>query len=120
MLIIDETDVSYDDIKNLEAVTVACLRSTPGAETIEAYVGGKLKLKFCLTGKGKAKRLSIHPNWGGRRPGAGRKPVEVGKILSGKVTVHVNQETYEFLQGLYREKGNFVRAAIKEKRERET
>lgn len=119
LLIIDETEVSYCDLGNLEALTASFLRSTPGAEIAEAYIGGgKLKYRLQLTRKGKVKRLSIHPNWGGARPGAGRKPIG-GKALSIKIAFRVDQDTFDFLQTLLTKKGKFVRDAIREKRERD-
>lgn len=119
ILIADETEVSYSNMKNLEAITVSCLRSTPGAEIAEAYSGGKLKLKLQITKRGKIKKLGIHPNWGGRRKGSGRKPIGGDKALSVRVAFRVDIATYEFLQTLLNKKWEFVRAAIREKIERE-
>ena len=71
LVIIDETETNFTDAKNLESIVISCLRTTPGALIAEVYVKDKLKSKMTLTNKGKPKKMSIHPNWGGRRAGAG-------------------------------------------------
>lgn len=117
LLIIDETEINFTDSKNLEAIVASCLRSTPDAEIAEVYVKGKMKSRMQLTPKGKIKKLSIHPNWGGRREGAGRKK-QIG-TRTNIIAVRVDDETWDYLCSLLDKKAEFVRAAIKEKRERD-
>ena len=117
LLILDETEVVFCDRKNLEGIAASCLRSTPGAETAEIYIKNKLSLKFQLTRKGNIKKMNIHPNWGGRRPGSGRKK-QFG-TRTNLVHFRVDDETMEFLNSLLNKKADFLRAAVKEKMDRE-
>lgn len=118
LVIIDETETFFTDAKNLESIVISCLRTTPGALVAEVYVKDKLKSKMTLTNKGKPKKMSIHPNWGGRRAGAGGKR-KGEEVLSSKVCFRVDEETLEFLKNLLDKKGEYIRKAIQEKRERD-
>ena len=118
LVIIDETETFFTDSKNLESIVISCLRTTPGALIAEVYVKDKLKSKMTLTNKGKPKKMSIHPNWGGRRAGAGGKR-KGEEVLSSKVCFRVDDETLEFLKSLLDKKGEYIRKAIQEKRERD-
>lgn len=118
LLIVDETEVAYSTTKNLEAIVASCLRSTPDAITAEVYSKDKLKMKMQLTRKGKPKKLNIHPNWGGRRKGCGRKPIGP-KALTNLVFFRADDEMYEFLQSMIGKSNEFIRQAIREKRERD-
>ena len=114
LVIIDETETFFTDAKNLESIVISCLRTTPGALIAEVYV----KSKMTLTNKGKPKKMNIHPNWGGRRAGAGGKR-KGEEVLSSKVCFRVDEETLEFLKSLLDKKGEYIRKAIQEKRERD-
>ena len=118
LLIVDETEVAYSNAKNLEAIVASCLRSTPDAITAEVYAKDKLKMKMQLTRKGNPKKLNIHPNWGGRREGSGRKAIGP-KALKNIVFFRVDDEMYEFLQSMIGKSNDFIRQAIREKRERD-
>lgn len=118
LVIIDETEAYYKDSGHLTNIAVNCLRTTPGAEYAEVYVNGKLKAKYTLTNKGKPKKMSTHPNWGGRRPGAGSTP-KGEKAMRNKVSFRVDDEMLEFLNRLLSKKGEYIRQAIREKRDKE-
>ena len=116
LVIIDETETYFTDSKNLESIVISWLRTTPSALIAEVYVKDKLKSKMTLTNKGKPKKISIHPEWGGRRAGAGgkRKGEEVQSI---KVCFRVDEETLELWKNRLDKKGEYIRKAIQEKRE---
>lgn len=118
LLIIDETEVNFTDKKNLESITTSCLRTTPTAEIAEVYIHDKLNMKMQLTRKGNPKKLSIHPNWGGRREGSGRKPIGA-TALTNLIGLRVDDNMLEFLKSLMSKRNEFIRKAIQEKRERE-
>lgn len=119
LVVIDETETFFSDNEQLAGIASSCLRSTAGAELAEVYVKGKLKFKFRITSRGKIKKESTHPGWGGARPRAGRKS-KGEKVLANKVAFRVDNEMLEFLNSLLDEKGDFIRKAVQEKRERES
>lgn len=118
LTIMDETEAFYKDNEQLAGIASSCLRSTPNAELVEVYVKDKLKMKFRITNRGKVKKESIHPGWGGARRGAGC-PRKGEGTLEHRIGFRVDNETLEFLDSLLDKKGDFIRQAIKEKRERD-
>ena len=96
LIIIDETETFFNDKEQLARIAIACLRSTPSAEMVEVYVKDKLKMKFKITNRGKIKKESIHPGWGGARPNSG--PKRTGPRLDQLLQVKVNEKTMEFLR----------------------
>ena len=118
LMIIDETETFFKDNEQLAGIASSCLRSTPNAEMVEVYVKNKLKMKFKITNRGKVKKESIHPGWGGARRGAGG-PRKGEERLANKVAFRCNNEMLEFLNNLLDKKGEYIRSAIQEKRERE-
>lgn len=118
LVFIDETETFFKDNEQLAGIASSCLRSTPDAEMVEVYVKGKLKMKFKITSRGKIKKESIHPGWGGARPGAGNKRKE-GNVLEYTIHFRCDDEMYEFLNSLLNKKGEYIRKAIREKRDRE-
>lgn len=117
-VIIDETEAFFKDNEQLAGIASSCLRSTPSAEVVEVYVKDKLKMKFRITNRGKIKKESLHPGWGGARRGAGC-PRKGEGTLEHRIGFRVNSETLKFLDSLLDKKGEFIRQAIKEKRERD-
>ncbi len=119
LVIIDETETFFKDTDQLYAVASSVLRSTPRAEMVEVYVKEKLKLKLKITNRGAVKKESLHPNWGGARPNSG--PKRTGPRLDFQLSFRVTEETYNFLNNMDSfTKVKWLRAAIQEKRERET
>lgn len=118
LLIIDETETFFKNNEQLAGIATSCLRSTPSAEMVEVYVKGKLKMKFKLTNRGKVKKESIHPGWGGARRGAGG-PRKEKEVLEQTMQFRVDRDTFEFLCSLLDKKGDYIRKAIHEKRERD-
>ncbi len=118
LMVIDETETFFKDNEQLAGIATSCLRSTPNAEMVEVWVKNKLKMKFKITNRGKIKKENIHPGWGGARRGAGG-PRKGERGLYHRMQIRVDSETLEFLETLLDKKGDFVRSAIQEKRDRE-
>lgn len=118
LVIMDETEAFFKDTEQLAGIASSRLRSTPNAEVVEVYIKGKLKMKFRITNRGKIKKESIHPGWGGARRGAG-SPRKGESTLKHRIGFRVDNETLKFLDSLLDKKGEFIRQAIKEKRERD-
>lgn len=119
LVIIDETETFFKDKEQLAGIASSCLRSTPNAEMVEVYVGEKLKMKFRITNRGKIKKESIHPNWGGARPNTGPKP-KFGETMDCQISFRVNRSIYDFVNSMVSAKrANWLRSAILEKMERE-
>lgn len=118
LVIIDETETFFKSYEQLAGIACSCLRSTPNAEMVEVYVKDKLKMKFKITNRGKIKKESIHPGWGGARRGAGG-PRKGKEVLGQTLLFRTDNETFEFLNSLLNKKGDFIRKAIQEKRERD-
>lgn len=118
---LDDTEVISDNREQVRNIAQAILRSTPNAEMCEVYncKDNKMMMKFVITRKGniKAAKTTHHPNWGGRRPGQGA-PSKGDKALTNRVVFHVDREMFDFLETL-NSKPEYIRQAIKEKRERE-
>lgn len=118
-VIIDETETFFKDKEQLEGIVKQTLNQTHDGEVVEAWVGGKLKMKFQFNRKRKiVKSKSLHPGWGGRRDRAGAKS-KGAEALVNRVVLHVNEETFGFCESLGRNKAEWIRQAIKEKRERD-
>lgn len=118
LVVIDETETFFKNNEQLAGIAVSCLRSTPNAELVEVFVKGKMKMKFRITSRGKVKKENTHPGWGGARKGAGCPRKEVGR-LGTLVAFRADDEMNDFLNGLLDKKAEFIRQAIREKRERE-
>ena len=79
-----------------------------------------MKMKFSINSKGTVQqcKVSQDPRWGGRRERAGA-PSKGAAALIYRVVTHVNEKTFEFFESLGRNKAEWIRQAISEKRERE-
>lgn len=118
-VIIDETETFFKDKEQLEGIVKQTLNQTHDGEVVEAWVGGKLKMKFEFSRKRKiVKSKSLHPGWGGRRDRVGA-PSKGAEALVNRVVLHVNEETFGFCESLGRNKAEWIRQAIREKRERD-
>lgn len=118
-VIIDETETFFKDKEQLEGIVKQNLNQTKDGEVVEAWVGGKLKMKFEFSRKRKiVKSKSLHPGWGGRRDRVGA-PSKGAEALVNRVVLHVNEETFGFCESLGRNKAEWIRQAIREKRERD-
>lgn len=114
LMIIDETETFYKDSEQLAGIATSCLRSTPSAEMVEVYVKKKLKMKFTLTNRGKVKKESIHPNWGGARPNSG--PKRKGPRIDHVVMFRMDDESYDYISKMDSyARANWLRCAVKEK-----
>ena len=119
-VMLDETEAFFKDKEQLEGIVKQTLNQTYDGEVVEAWVGSKLKMKFQFNRKHKivpCKNL-LHPGWGGRRDRAGA-PSKGAEALVKRVVLHVNEETFGFCESLGRNKAEWIRQAISEKRERE-
>lgn len=116
-VIIDETEAFFKDNEQLAGIASSAF-APPRAQVVEVYVKDKLKMKFRITNRGKIKKESLHPGWGGARRGAGC-PRKGEGTLEHRIGFRVNSETLKFLDSLLDKKGEFIRQAIKEKRERD-
>lgn len=117
--ILDETEAIFTK-KQLEDFTTDWLKRTTDAETAEVFDLEKktMVLKFVKTSRGSIKKArTLHPNWGGRREGGGRKASP--KSFVKQIVFKVDEETADFLESLYDKKPAYIRAAINEKRARE-
>lgn len=118
-VIIDETETFFKDKEQLEGIVKQTLNQTHDGEVVEAWVGEKLKMKFEFNRKRKiVKSKSLHPGWGGRRDRVGA-PSKGAEALVNRVVLHVNEETFGFCESLGRNKAEWIRQAIREKRERD-
>lgn len=119
-VMLDETETFFASKEQLEGIVKQTLNQTHDGEVVEAWVGSKLKMKFQFNRKHKivpCKNL-LHPGWGGRRDRAGA-PSKGAEALVNRVVLHVNEETFDFCESLGRNKAEWIRQAISEKRERE-
>lgn len=120
MVELDDTEVISDNREQIKNIAHSILKTTPNAEMCEVFncKDGKMIMKFVVTRKGTIKSANVlHPNWGGRRPGQGA-PSKGDKALTNRVVFHVDREMFDFLETL-NSKPEYIRQAIKEKRERE-
>lgn len=120
LLVVDDTETYYTDKNQLESIAKSMLNQTPDGITAEVWTDKKIILKFRKDRKGRIAKMkiSLHPNWGGRREGAGA-PSKGAAALINRVVLHVNEEMFEFCESLGTEKAEWIRQAISEKRERE-
>lgn len=117
--ILDESDTIFEDKEQLAGIAKQNLSQTPDAEMVEVWAGGKLAMKFEYNRKHKiVPAKNLHPGWGGRRDRAGA-PSKGDEALVNRVVLHVNEETFDFCESLGRNKAEWIRQAIREKRERE-
>ena len=118
-VMLDETETFFASKEQLEGIVKQTLNQTPDGEVVEAWVGRKLKMKFQFNRKHKIVPCkNLHPGWGGRRDRAGA-PSKGAEALVNRVVLHVNEETFGFCESLDRNKAEWIRQAISEKRERE-
>ena len=116
---LDETEMLADNRDQAKAVAFNMLRTTQDAKTVECWAKNKLIMKFNLTKKMKIiPSKTLHPGWGGRREGAGG-PRKGKDALDRILRFRVDSETFEFLESLLNKKGDYIRKAIQEKRERD-
>lgn len=119
-VMLDETETFFASKEQLEGIVKQTLNQTHDGEVVEAWVGSKLKMKFQFSRKHKivpCKNL-LRPGRGGRRDRAGA-PSKGAEALVNRVVLHVNEETFGFCESLGRNKAEWIRQAISEKRERE-
>lgn len=118
-VMLDETETFFASKEQLEGIVKQALNQTHDGEVVEAWVGSKLKMKFQFNRKHKIVPCkNLHPGWGGRRDRAGA-PSKGAEALVNRVVLHVNEETFDFCESLGRNKAEWIRQAISEKRERE-
>ena len=118
-VMLDETETFFASKEQLEGIVKQTLNQTPDGEVVEARVGSKLKMKFQFNRKHKIVPCkNLHPGWGGKRDRAGA-PSKGAEALVNRVVLHVNEETFGFCESLGRNKAEWIRQAISEKRERE-
>lgn len=118
-VMLDETETFFASKEQLEGIVKQNLNQTKDGEVVEAWVGGKLKMKFEFNRKRKiVKSKSLHPGWGGRRDRVGA-PSKGAEALVNRVVLYVNEETFGFCESLGRNKAEWIRQAIREKRERD-
>ena len=115
--ILDESDTLFEDKEQLAGIAKQNLSQTPDAEMVEVWAGSKLAMKFEYKHKIVPSK-NLHPRWGGRRDRAGA-PSKGAEALVNRVVLHVNDETFDFCESLGRNKAEWIRQAIREKRERE-
>lgn len=119
LCIIDETEALSNDKAQIKAIATNVLKTTPDAEAVDVFDGEKLILRLNLTKKGKVVQAkNLHPGWGGYREGAGWKG-KGKEALVNRVVIHVNEEMFEFLDAMGNKRPEWIRQAIKEKRERD-
>lgn len=118
-VMLDETETFFASKEQLEGIVKQTLNQTHDGEVVEAWVGSKLKMKFQFNRKHKIVPCkNLHPGWGGRRDRAGA-PSKGAEALINRVVLQVNEETFDFCESLGRNKAEWIRQAISEKRERE-
>lgn len=118
-VMLDETEAFFKDKEQLEGIVKQTLTQTHDGEVVEAWVGSKLKMKFQFNRKHKIVPCkNLHPGRGGRRDRAGA-PSKGAEALVNRVVLHVNEETFGFCESLGRNKAEWIRQAISEKRERD-
>lgn len=118
-VMLDETETFFASKEQLEGIVKQTLNQTHDGEVVEAWVKDKLKMKFEFNRKCKiVKSKSLHPGWGGRRDRVGA-PSKGAEALVNRVVLHVNEETFGFCESLGRNKAEWIRQAIREKRERD-
>lgn len=118
-VMLDETETFFASKEQLEGIVKQTLNQTHDGEVVEAWVGSKLKMKFQFNRKHKIVPCkNLHPGWGGRRDRAGA-PSKGAEALTNRVVLHVNEEAFGFCESLGRNKAEWIRQAISEKRERE-
>ena len=122
LAIIDDTDMWSESKEQLANMAASMFSNHSDAETVEVYdlKADKMILKFGINRKGKMIPMKIrhHPNWGGRREGGGRK--KSANPLDRRIYVNVDEDTDNFLGEMdSKTRPAWLRAAIKEKRERE-
>ena len=119
LCIIDETEALSNDKAQIKAIATNVLKTTPDAEAVDVFDGEKLIMRLNLTRKGKVVQAkNLHPGWGGYREGAGWKG-KGKEALVNRVVIHVNEEMFEFLDAMGNKRPEWIRQAIKEKRERD-
>lgn len=118
----DETEVWADHKEQLANIAKGMFGTSSEVKVVEVIdiKADHMRLKFIRTPKGKIMPVKVphHPNWGGSR-GGGRPRVE--NPIHWEVKFKVDDETHAFLYETLDSKTRpaFLRAAIKEKRERE-
>ena len=120
LVVIDETETYFKDKEQLTGIAASCLHSTPNAEMVEVYIGGKLKMKYKITNRGKVKKESLHPGWGGYRVGAGAKKKGT-RCLDRVLHFKVDEVMYDYVNKMdSRSKAKWLREAVQEKIDKET
>lgn len=108
-----------DNREQIKLVAHNMLNTTTDAEMVEVWNENKLMMKFQFNRKHKiVPAKTLHPGWGGRRERAGAKS-KGADALTNRVVFHVNEEMFGFLDDMGTKKPEWIRQAIKEKRERD-
>lgn len=117
--VLDDTEMNFKSRDEVAKVAINMLQSTQGAKTAEVYETPKnnLILKFKIARKGKVQKLKLS-NRGGARVGAGAKRKGV-QVLDYIIHFRADRDLYEFLNTKLNKKGEYIRAAIIEKMQRE-
>ncbi len=115
---LDRTEVAYSTHTQLRAIVESLTADNPETQLIEVYSHPDMRLsyKYMRTRRGahlKEQKVSDHPNWGGYRPGAGRKPKSAEDILSERVYINVRKDMAAVLDNIKGETmSSFIRKAI--------
>lgn len=122
IMTLDESEVTFNQKKQLDEIVSSFMRCTQDAEVAEVYDldTDKMIARYILTRKGKVVPTDVeHFNWGGARARSGR-PSLGDKALRNKAFFNVSDEMYKFLDTMPRRmKSTWLRQAVEEKRERE-
>lgn len=119
LVTLDDTEMNFKSRDEVAKVAINMLQTTKGAKTAEVYETPKnnLILKFKIARKGKVQKLKLS-NRGGARAGAGAKRKGV-QVLDYIIHFRADRDLYEFLNTKLNKKGEYIRAAIIEKMQRE-
>lgn len=121
LVILDETEMLSTDKTQISAVATNLLKTTRDAEVAEVYdvTKDKVIMRFVISKGGKvtAAKADHHPNWGGKRPGSGKKPNPDGNLVA--YSVRLSKAVDEYLCNCVDNKAQFIRDAVAEKIERE-
>lgn len=121
--ILTETEIECADTKQLRDYTKVMLRDEPLAVIAEAYNAASglfvFSYKKLSNGQIREHKRREHPNWGGARPGAGRKALPEDVVKDNLIVFKADLPMTDALEHLGRSKGEYIREAIMEKMERE-
>lgn len=121
LTILDETEMITSNKEQMVAVASNMLKQNADSETAEIWDKEKEKLitKLAISRKGKITPVkTTHPNWGGKRAGAGPKTVYKDVIMVN-LSLRIRPAVDEYLSNITEcSKSDFIRKAIDEAIER--